>query len=197
MTETVKKKQKNENNEEAQLLLKRAVFDYVVEIFKSETERQEILESKSRFYLSFISLFIGSVFLNLSFLNDIKNLFSQTQLTYTVFTVMIGSIISLNISLLFSLLSILVSIGIRSYKDVFPKNVTVQLFSPTSNYLKEKTLQSFYETVSMNYTIALEHNKRVNDKKALWVNFASAFVLISILSLAILLFLISGLVLLF
>lgn len=190
-----KKKTSSKNVDLNQKLpLKKAVFDYVTEIYKNETERQEILENKSRFYLSFISLFIGSAFFNLDFLNNTKNIITQTQLPHEVFTAIIGSIIALNASLLFSLISILVSIGIKSYKDVYPKNITFELFSPTSQYIKEKNLEAFYETISMNYTVALEHNKNVNDKKALWINIASIFVLISILSLSILLGVISAFV---
>lgn len=194
MDTTKKKKLDNKTISEKKVLLNKVVFDYTVEIFNNETKRQETLENKSRFYLSFISIFIGSAFFNLDFFEKIMSTLNQAQVPYTTFMIIVACIIALNVSLLFALVSILVSIGLRSYKDVFPKNVTFELFSPTSKYIEEKDLATFYETVAMNYTVALEHNKNINDKKALWVNFASAFVLISMLSLSALLSIISGIV---
>ena len=165
----------------------KALLEYCIELFKAETSRQDALESKSRFYLSFVTLLIGAFFLNLDFLASLKNIIAQEKPSPTILITTYTCIVILGISLFVSLFAIFFSVGVKSYKGVFPKDITYQLFGPTSKYIKKEDLLTLYKTVSMNYTVALEHNKDINDKKAKWINIAALSSLITISSLSVLL----------
>ena len=108
------------------------------------------------------------------------------MITFFAFILIVG------LSLLVSLTFILKSIHLQSYRDIYPENITQLFLNPESEYFKERTPKCLYFTKSMNYTIALEHNHQINDKKAKFLTIASIFVFISVILISILLILVSN-----
>jgi glucan phosphoethanolaminetransferase (alkaline phosphatase superfamily) len=137
---------------EEKLAFEKARFDYCVTIHKAEDKRRKNLESKSRFYLSFITLFLGAVFFNIEFLEKLRDLVAGKTVSATLITGIYACAIILAISLLVSLVSILASVQLKSYKAVYPEDVTQMLFGPNSDYIEKKNLTCLYGTLSMNYT---------------------------------------------
>jgi hypothetical protein len=172
---------------EEKLAFEKARFDYCVTIHEIEDKSRKNLESKSQFYLSFITLFLGAVFFNIEFLDKLGNLVVGKAISATLITGIYACAIILAVSLLVSLISILASAQLKSYKAVYPENVTQMLFGPNSDYIEKKDLTSLYRTISMNYTIALEYNKKINDRKATWAQVAALSVFASVMFTAILL----------
>jgi len=71
---------------EEKLAFEKARFDYCITIHKSEDKRLKNLESKSRFYLSFITLFLGAVFFNIEFLEKLRDLVAGKTISATLIT---------------------------------------------------------------------------------------------------------------
>ena len=149
------------NNSSKQHEFDLALLEYCSEIYEGETKRQHSLENKAQFYLSFVTLILGALFFNLDFIEKIKGLLS-TKIAPSIITItFIICILILAISLLASLTFILKSIHLQSYRDIYPQNVTQLFLNPESEYFTERTPTNLYFTKSMNYTIALEHNKQI------------------------------------
>lgn len=169
---------------EEKLAFEKARFEYCAALYESETKRQHNLEGKSRFYLSFVTLFLGAVFLNLGFLEDVRALISGASISPGLLVATYGALMVLAISLLISLLSILQSIRLRSYKSAYPADTTYSLFGPNSEYFENGDILSLLKANAMSYTIALEYNKSIDDKKARWVDIAAFNVLVAVIALA-------------
>ena len=97
----------------------KAQFDHCVSINEAENRRREILENRSRFYLSFITLFLGAVTLNFEFLEKLHGYMIGNSVSVILNTGIYGCIIILAISLLVSLISILASGQIKPFKGVY------------------------------------------------------------------------------
>jgi hypothetical protein len=164
----------------------KARFDYCVSINETENKRREVLENRSRFYLSFITLFLGAIFFNIEFLEKLNNEMIGNSVSIALKVGICGCIVILACALFISLISILASVQIKPFKAVYPEHVTEMLFG-SDYYIAEESLRGLYQRLSMNYTLTLDHNKRINDRKAVWLKVAATGIYASVTSLFILL----------
>jgi hypothetical protein len=171
-------------DEKKQIAFEQARLDYCSQVFEREEQRREILEKKSQFYLSFVTLLLGAIFLKADFIKELNDLTTQKQISSFVLSAMYIFGIALAISLLFTFIMVLMSVKIQSYKSERPNNLTFDLFAPDSTYIDRKDEISIISATAKSYSIAADHNARVNKEKARWVHMSSFGVFASVTSLA-------------
>jgi hypothetical protein len=141
-------------------------FKYCVKLYDGEVKRQRALETKSQFYLSFATLFLGAIFLKLEFIENLGSLLTQQNISHVSSFLICVFMVILAASLIVGVFSILQSMRVQDYKHPYPQNISEVLFAPDSNYLENEDSSTLLKTVALNYSLALEKNKKVNDKKA-------------------------------
>lgn len=174
-----------EKKEREQLIAyEKARFEYCAKLYEREVERKETLEKKSQFLLSIITLFLGAIFLKMVFFETLQKLFVQKNISITLTWLVYIPMIALAIALLISLIAVLQSMRLQRFKNEYPENIISSLFAPNSKYLESKDEPSFLSATAMSYAIAVEFNKKNNDRKAVWVKVAWFSVLAAAISLA-------------
>ncbi|MCW4046381.1 MAG: hypothetical protein NWE99_02305, partial [Candidatus Bathyarchaeota archaeon] len=143
---------------------------------------KEALEKKSQFFLSLLTLILGALFLNTDMLAE----FNRLTLAFPTLRLLLCiSATILMVSLSVGVISILASVWLQSYIREYPTNVVSSLFDPKSNYLEEKSANHLLASLAMNCALALEINKKVNDRKAKWMIISSICTLVSVIALSI------------
>ena len=168
--------------EEQQLNFEKSRLDYCKNLYKQEVDRRSFIERKSQFYLSFITLLLGAVFLKLETLGFIQDLLASKPSSHIYFIYF--SIFGLGVSILTSLIGIIQSMRVEQYISPSEKNMTYKMFGPTPNYKHELDL---LKEVAKMYLIAAEASRRISDVKAQWIKIASLSSLVAVLFLATLL----------
>jgi len=174
-----------EDNNEKERLFEKVRFQYCVDLYKIEDEKQQRLEGKSQFYLSFITLFLGAVFLNLEFLVALPKLIYKVGNNNGLIIAIYCTLIILAVGIIVSVFSILQSVRVREHFNFYPEEITKALFSPTSEYLPEKNEAPMLRANAMSFAIAIEDKKNVNDRKAEWLQITAISVLVTVFSLVI------------
>ena len=169
------------------LAFEKARFDYCAKVYEREKARKETLERKSDFYLSFVTLFMGAVFLKMDSLKTLGEVITQVATSPALRGLLYFSITITAISLLTALVAILESMRLRTFATEYPPAFTDALFAPDSTYLDEQDEPSLLRANAMGYAIALELNTEINQKKANWINVAARGVFAAVISLAALL----------
>lgn len=172
---------------EEQLAFERARYEYCSKLYEKEVERSEGLARRSQFYLSFVTLILGAIFLNLDFFEKVRGIIVQGKATPLATDVLYISITILALSLLVSLLSILEFSRLRGHTRTHPENIISSLFAPDSKYLPEKTEKALLYETAMSYAIALEFNMKITNQRAKWVQVSSISAFFVVLSLFIIL----------
>jgi hypothetical protein len=165
----------------------KARFEYCMMMHDREYVRQQNLEKKSQFYLSFVTLFLGAIFIGSDFLGHLKKIFSPTNTSVSfLFRYGVhGAIIGLGVCLFAALLLVMQSVRIRNYTNVYPENLKELLFTKSSEYLGIQNIQNLFKENALSCAIAVENNKTVNDKKALWIRFVELALLVSVMFFAV------------
>lgn len=161
-------------------------LEYCLDLFNREEDRREQLEKKSQFYLSFITLFLGAIFLkteSLIYLREIQANPSISGILLTLFYLMILILAGL---ILFSVIAILQVTRLWSYRGPFPKDLVTALFSPESDFMEENDEAGLIRASALHYAIALEINTSINDRKSRWTMISSLGIFCSVLAFAIL-----------
>jgi hypothetical protein len=169
------------------IAFEKARLDYCMDVFNREEQRKEQLEKKSQFYLSFITLFLGAIFLKSDSLNLLRELTDNEAIAKPVITVLYLSIIALGILILFSVMAILGVTRLWSYKGPYPEEIVDTLFSPQSDFIEENTQAQLIRAIALNYAIALDFNKSINDQKSKWIMVSSYGIFLDVAVFAILL----------
>jgi hypothetical protein len=177
----------NQTEPKDRLAFEKARLDYCMDLFNREEQRKEQLERKSQFYLSFITLFLGAIFLKADSLTLLKELTENKPVASPLLTVLYLSIIVLGVLILFSVMAILGVTRLWSYKGPYPKDIVYAFFSPDSGYIKENTQPELIRIIAMNFAVALEDNIRINDRKSKWIIVCSYGIFSAVTVLAILL----------
>lgn len=172
----------------AQTSFERTRYEFCVAAYEREWERKEILERKSQFFLSLITLILGAIFLKLDALESLRLIANQSQTFQPVLHILV---VVLVLFLLATIITVLMSMLLQDYMREYPKNIVSSMFDPNSRYIKQKTTPDLLETNAMNCALALEVNQRINDKKAAWVKISSICTLISTILLTLILFIIT------
>lgn len=164
----------------------RARLEYCQRIFEREEERREGLERKAQFYLSFLTLVLAAVFIKPDYLNVIRDTVAGGPVP-AVAAILIASTAILGLSLLFGVITIMAAVRVRKYRGEFPGDLTDALFAPDSPYLTEKSEAHMICITAMNYAVAVETNRVLNDRKGAWLRLTAAAAQIAALSLTALL----------
>lgn len=169
------------------IAFEKARLDYCVDLFNREEQRKEQLERKSQFYLSFITLFLGAIFLKADSLTLLRELAENEAIAGPLLTILYLSIIALGILILFSVMAILGVTRLWSYKGPYPEDIVDSLFSPGSDFLEENTQAQLNRAIALNFAIALDFNKSINDRKSKWIMVSSYGIFLAVAVFAILL----------
>jgi len=185
MVKNMLRRSNTQTRAEHRLDFERARFEYCAQLFGNEEKRKETLEKKGQFYLSFVTIFLGAVFLKLDRLNSVKDILGKGNLVllgkfsmYFLLTVLLLSIIA-------ALISVLKCMQIREYSRGCPKSLEDSIFidlAPTVG----RDNESFFKERAIDYAIALEINRKINSNKATWLNVCSYCSFTGVLSLLVL-----------
>lgn|SRR2546423_192753 len=172
---------------EDQLSFERARFNYCIRVYEEEVRRKETLEKKAQFYLSFLTILLGALFLKLDYIKSLKELINQEKPTPTTLAVIYISLIIATVSVLLSLVAIFESVRVQKIKNIYPTNVITSLFAPDSKYITVCNELSLLQSTAMGIAAAVELNREILDRKAKWIKTSSYSLLVAILSLTVLL----------
>jgi hypothetical protein len=117
----------------------------------------------------------------------LKDLTENKAVAPSVITILYISIIVLGILILLSVMAILGVTRLWSYKGPYPEAIVDTLFSPESDFIEEKTQAHLIRAIAMNYAIALDFNKKINDRKSRWIMVSSYGIFFAVAVFAILL----------
>lgn len=170
-----------------ELAFEKSRLDHCIRLFEEENSRREKFEKTAQYYLSFLTIFLGALFLKIDFLETLVKLLKAQADHRIVVWVVYLSIATMLISLLLGLISVLECMRIRRYKREFPKNPSLQLFVPSSFYTGHEDSTSFLKVTAMTYIAAIEANFHTTERKGLWIERAAFFMLTAVLSLFVLL----------
>jgi hypothetical protein len=168
----------------------KARLDYCQDVFNREEERREQLEKKAQFYLSFITLILGALFFKAENLTLLNVLIGSGGIAAPLITLTYATIILLGLSILFSVVAILGVTRLWSYRGPYPEDIVHSLFSPESNFIEEEKQEDFVRATALNFAIALDYNKSINDRKSRLIMVSSYGIFVTVALLAILLTLI-------
>lgn len=148
--------------------------EYCQDLYNREVKRQEKLEQKSQFYLSFITIFLGSILFNIDFLEKFASLVNKSGVpAYLIWT--IYGLMALSGFFIFSaLVCILESIRIQFSTSIIPKDITRSLFHASYEYLDREI---FLKDIAGRFSIALEDKIKINNKKAQLLSSGGFFIL--------------------
>jgi hypothetical protein len=169
---------------EEDLLFSKARYEYCLLIFNKEDAKQEILEKKTQYYLSIITLIIGAIFIKMDFLPT----FQENRILQEVFIIriiMILSLIVLFFALLISLFSIFQSIKVRKFINYYPEEIFDKLFNPKEGFLESNNRIEFYDNSAKCFSVAIESKKSIIGKKAFWLQVTAVCFSMAIISLSI------------
>lgn len=172
--------------------LARAKFEYCANLYKQVSDNFEYLERKAQLFLSFITIFLGVIALNADFIKIVVDTLKNNRLgavgDYALY-------VSMGVFIVFAFLALIAlasSIRGQYWMVEYPENLAFSLYAPNSDFLKKHNEISFLNAIGFSYTVAIEHNREINDRKyarievATWCIYASIF---SLLTLLILIFL--------
>lgn len=171
------------SSEEKTTAFEKSRLEHCIRLYNQENSRRDGFEKTAQFYLTFVTAFLGALFLKIDFLETLSKLLTNKRAPAPIAWIVYGSIVAMLLSLLFALISILECIRVRRYKREFPSDPALHLFSPDSLYTGREDDAAFLKITAMTYIAAIEANFHITEWKGLWIERASLFVLASVLSL--------------
>jgi len=167
---------------EEDLLFSKARYDYCLFILGKEDSKLEVLEKKTQYYLSVITLIIGAIFIKMEFIPALHdNKIVQDSLIVQI--VIYFSLGVLFISLLISMFAIFQSIRIRRLTNYYPEEIFDMLFNPEYGYLESNDRTELFDKSAMCFSVAIENKKNLIEKKAVWLQITAVCFSITIISL--------------
>lgn len=172
---------------EERVAFEKARLEYCLDVFNREEARREQLERKAQFYLSFITLILGALFFQAENLTLVAELIRKENVAPLLITITYITIIILGLSILFSVMAVLGVTRLWSYRGPYPEEFVFALFSPESDFIDEQNQEDFIRTSALNFAIALDFNKTINDRKSRWIMLSSYSIFLTVVMLAVLL----------
>lgn len=178
----------SDHSSEQELAFEKARFDYCLRLFEQEEKRKETLEGKAQFYLSFVTLFMSIVLLNIDFLKAVSDAISKVNANSSAsdnfwVNIIHWSMVLWLSSILFALFSILQSMKLKKYEKGYPPHLSNDLFLDDLNYFKQKDEISLLEASAKEYGKSFRKNYTKNNEKAQWVGVSFFSILMSVFSL--------------
>ena len=170
--------------DEEALQFSKARYEYCLFIFNKEDAKQEILEKKTQYYLSIITLIIGAIFIKMDFLPTLYEN-NIVQDSFIVQATILLSLSMLFISLLISMFAIFQSIRIRKLSNFYPEEIFEILFVPDSGFIEGNNQVVFFDNCAKCFSVAIESKKRIIGKKAVWLQVTAVCFSVAIISLGV------------
>lgn len=172
----------------------RARLEHCRAIFDRERERKELLEKKSQFYLSFATVFLGALLLNLDFIRKVEASLVRPGAPEWACGAAYTGILVYVLATFTCLFAVLLAVHTREYLKETPQRPSELFFATNSPLLLrvssgEEGLTDedlFIEHVALSYARAYEDNSRKNDRKSAAVQVCAVSVFFMMLGLAIL-----------
>jgi hypothetical protein len=155
-------------------------FEYCEKLFEREVDRKGLIEGKAKFYITFISLFYGALFIKIESLESILKSIDRYQSVLKIVAHI--SILALMLFLLISMICILQSMRIQKWKFGYPRDVLSSLFSPEHQDSGFVPGNRPLEKYALEYLIAMEYNYKINNKKSKWIETAGIFIFLAAVS---------------
>jgi hypothetical protein len=152
-------------NRTQKLDFEKARFNYFKYLFEKEQSRKDSLDKKAQFFLSFISLFVGAIFLKTDFLKYLNLILKSQNNSYYFSCLLTVSLIGLGLSILVSLLSILRAVSLRKSKFPVPKREI--WFDEKRGFRDEEKV---LKQASLSYLLMIENDYKNNQDKVKWIN---------------------------
>lgn len=155
-------------------------YEYALLIYQREFSIKERLEAKAAVTFALPSTLVAALFLQKDERGELWRLWSSSAnsevalLAIVLFAVVV---VSISLSLLFSVLSIFV----LDYRKEYPKKLYSFLMNPDAEYLRDEA--SLQDEIASRLSIATEHNAKVNDKKSQYLTWSVFGLLASVVSL--------------
>lgn len=162
---------KTDENDFAIILRQKEYFQY---LFEQEQKRSNSIISGAKVYIGFLVFIIGSIFLKVISVEDIDKLFNNIinpYLKIIVIFLLILSVISLLISIIFTILVL----KVWSYE---------RLCNPIERFKETILMTKEYEVISKclsDFAITVNRNNQINNTRARYLSFALAFLLAGLL----------------
>lgn len=169
---------------DGQVAFEKARLAYCRHEFEREEARKTDLEQKSQFYLTFVTLLLGVLFFKPEFLLTARDWLEAAGSPAGWIAVAAVALGALAVSLLVALGAIIGAARLRDYRGAYPGDIVSSLFDPQVGYLDEQSERALLQIVALNYAVALEANKVVNDQKAARLKLASSALLAAVISFA-------------
>ncbi|MUG99832.1 hypothetical protein F7734_49195 [Scytonema sp. UIC 10036] len=176
--------------EAKQLSFEKTRLEYCQKIFEMEENSKERLESKVQFYISFITIILGSVLFNIKFFEPVSQAIFKInnnklfEKYFWVDFIYISGTIWL-IFILIAILSLLYSMRLQNYKNPHPKNPLRDLYFWDSSPLGANSEIKFISILAEQYSLAAHHNSGQNKRKRFWVTVGFFSTVLSVIPLAI------------
>jgi hypothetical protein len=178
----------NKADGNSRVAFERARLDYCAFAFQMQRDTSDMLERRAKFFLSLITILMGSVFLKLDLLKELFNLPDGTRVSASVLIpVALSFLILFGSALLAALVALSISMQLRRSKDPHPARIVDELFAPSSSYLEQQDEPALLRKIALNYAIAWEGNAEINRRKTQWIQVGYACVLCAALSFCVLL----------
>ncbi len=175
-----RQKIEGEAREDSILDFEKSRFEYCSQLFDKEEKTKESIERKCQFYLSFATIFLGTIFLKLDYLKSVKEIYGKAKpptpvsfLVYTIVSVLL-------ISVIIALTSVLKSMGIRNYAGGFHRELDKFLFESDE---RPETSSELHIICARFYAQAVDKNRKLNAGKAKWLVLCSYSLLIAVMSM--------------
>jgi hypothetical protein len=172
---------------DAVLALEKTRLEHCITLTDREAKRQQALETKAQFYLTFVTVFLGAIFLNLEFATSLDTLISAPNTPAYLRSAVLIDLSFIAVLILIALIGIFESIRVKDYKEAYKSDLTLELFGYDLENTKPQRVEILVKDIAIAYSLALEHNKEINDSKAFWLKITSYCILAITLSVAVLL----------
>ena len=171
-------------------------YEYCLRLLEKEEKLKEVLEKKARFYLSFITVFLGAMFLKLDYLESVKEMFIKENPSVFVRLLIYVIISVFLVCIMIALVSVLKCVRVKEYMSGSPDNLAHSLFMPDSRFTRQKSNACLFMELARYCAVAVDENRELNAEKGKWLSICSGCLFISSVSLFALIVAVGGIYLL-
>lgn len=154
--------------------------EHIKKMYDQEEVRRVQIEEKTRFYFSIITLTLGATFLNLEILKSLKPIMNQPSVADVLTKGLYALGICLITMIFLSLLSVLQVFGVARYKNVSTQDTRLELFGLS---FEDKNTSDLLYKIGLDYAHAYEDARKINNKKAFWLQVTSITTAVSLIAL--------------
>lgn len=145
-------------------MIEKEKYEYILSIWKMETERDDIIENKSKFLLTVTTGILVVILFNIDLIIEIIN--NAKNISCFFMAVMLLLILIVNIAFIFTMFWILKTVKIKKYRPIFPNLPLKAIYDKDSKFFINNSENSFYDSMGKYILSSLEYNKTLINNKA-------------------------------